>query len=411
VSFVASIILLGLASQPSDRDGGMRLAISALDGTVREVSLSRIESDGRLVYDADGRPQSISLEDISRMTPRPRPAASSAGRSDYRRVFYLAGGGRICGALLENPKGEERSVHVDAGLSEPLVVPLDALSAVRLGPGDEGDAQRHLDGRLADRPVDKDLLLVAQGEKTLVLPGALERIKPQELEFVLGRKTQKVPLDAAYAVVLGGSSGKAARPAAVIRFEPNSELWGRIQSADDRMITADAGLLGRIRIPWTRVTSIRLNSDRRVYLSDLSPTTQQNRSALDLDFPIHADRNVSGGRLSLRGQAFEKGLGVHAYSSATYKLDGQFDRFLATIGIDDSAAPHGSVVFRVYLDGRRAYESKIVRGDEPGIPISVDVGGAALLTIECDDAGDLDVSDHADWADAALLRSGASTIR
>jgi NPCBM/NEW2 domain len=375
------------------------------------LNLLDIDRDGRLYYDTDGRRQGIALEDISRIAPRTQPTASALNTSDYRRLFYLAGGGRLSGALMDNTNGKERSVRADVGLPQPLDIPFEALAAVRLSPHEGTDAQRQLDARLAERPVDKDLLLVAQGDKSLVLPGALERLTPREWEFALGRKTQKASLDAAYAVVLGGPNVKNARPPAVVRFLPDNELWGRIVSADGRELAVDAGLLGRVGVPWPLVQSIQLRSNRLVYLSDLSPTTQQTRSSLDLDFPPRADRSVSGRPFSIRGRAFEKGLGVHAYASATYKLDGQFDRFLATIGIDDSAAPYGSVVFRVIADGRRVYESKTVRGDEPGIPISVDVSGAALLTLECDDAGDLDISDHADWADAALLRSGASTIR
>lgn len=389
----------------------MRLTITALDGGARELNLIAIEPDSRLYYDVDGRRQSIALEDVSRITPLTRQPAPADHGADYRRLFYLAGGGRLSGVLMDNPNGKERVVRVDAGLPQSLDVPFEALAAVRLSTREEADAQRQLDARLAERPVDKDLLLVAQGDKTLVLPGALERLTPREWEFALGKKTQKAAHDAAYAVVLGGPNAKIAHPPAVVRFFPDNELRGRIASGDGRTLAVDAGLLGQVKIPWPLVQSIQLRSDRLVYLSDLSPTTQQTRSSLDLVFPPRTDRSVAGRPLSIRGRTFEKGLGVHAYASATYKLDVQFDRFLATIGIDDSAAPYGSVVFRVIVDGRRVYESKTVRGDEPGIPISVDVSGGALLTIECDDAGDLDISDHADWADAALLRTGASTIR
>jgi beta-galactosidase len=154
-----------------------------------------------------------------------------------------------------------------------------------------------------------------------------------------------------------------------------------------------------------------VRSQRVVYVSDLAPTSQQSRSALDLDFPPRLDRSVTGRQLSIRGCRFEKGIGVHAFSSLTFNLDGQFEKFLATVGIDDSAAPYGSVVFRVLVDGKPLFESRPLRGDEPAMPIAIDVRGGSVLTLECRDAGDLDISDHADWADALLLRAKASTIR
>ncbi len=113
----------------------------------------------------------------------------------------------------------------------------------------------------------------------------------------------------------------------------------------------------------------------------------------------------------MRSRVYEKGLGVHAYSSLTYKLGGQFERFVATVGIDDAAGEHGSVVFHVLLDGKPAFESAVLRGTDAPVSVSVDVSSAAMLTLECDDANDLDLADHADWADAALIRAKTSAVR
>jgi len=75
------------------------------------------------------------------------------------------------------------------------------------------------------------------------------------------------------------------------------------------------------------------------------------------------------------------------------------------VGIDDSAAGQGSVRFRVLLDGREAFVSPILRGGDPPLPVSVDLGGAKLLELLVDYADRADVMDRADWLDARMVGS------
>ena len=78
------------------------------------------------------------------------------------------------------------------------------------------------------------------------------------------------------------------------------------------------------------------------------------------------------------------------------------------VSVDDAAKGRGSVVFGAYVlrDGKwaEAYKSEIVRGGEPPRPVSVDLGGAAGLTLTVDYADRGDELDYADWLDARLVR-------
>ena len=97
--------------------------------------------------------------------------------------------------------------------------------------------------------------------------------------------------------------------------------------------------------------------------------------------------------------------GVHSRSTVTYRLAGKFRRFQATIGIDDSAAGRGSVVFEVLLDGKTAYKSDVLTGTSPPVAIDrLDVTGKKIMTLSVDYATDGDILDHADWCDALLIK-------
>ncbi|MBK8269018.1 MAG: NPCBM/NEW2 domain-containing protein [Planctomycetes bacterium] len=95
---------------------------------------------------------------------------------------------------------------------------------------------------------------------------------------------------------------------------------------------------------------------------------------------------------------------MHGYSSLTYELKGEFERFSAVIGVDDSVGGSGSVVFRVLGDGKALFESRVMRGGDAPESVVVDLAGLDRLTLECDTADELDLSDHADWANAVLIR-------
>ena len=111
-----------------------------------------------------------------------------------------------------------------------------------------------------------------------------------------------------------------------------------------------------------------------------------------------------GGPLSIRGKVYAKGLGVHALSKITYNLNRGYKRFLADIGIDDSAGQKGSVEFKVYADGKLVYESGVLRGTAPVKHLDIDVLNVSKLVLEVTAGGDDDQLDRANWANAKVVR-------
>jgi hypothetical protein len=164
---------------------------------------------------------------------------------------------------------------------------------------------------------------------------------------------------------------------------------------------------------------------RARYLSDLKPSEYHQTPFLDLAWPYQVDRNVTGGQLRCHGRLYLKGLGVHSAARLVYRIsplplgvgqnkepsplplgEGQgvrAARFEADVGIDDSTAGSGSVVFRVLVDGQEKFASNILRGGDRPVHVAVDVAGAKKLELLVDYADHADVMDHADWLDARLI--------
>ena len=124
--------------------------------------------------------------------------------------------------------------------------------------------------------------------------------------------------------------------------------------------------------------------------------------------PVERDRSNGedgagdGGPLTLDGTQYAKGLGTHAPSSVSVRLGGNCSALTAKIGVDDEMEDRGKVSFKVAVDGVAKYTSDLLTGTSPTVPVTVDVTGGQLLTLQVTDAGDGITSDHADWADARL---------
>ena len=117
---------------------------------------------------------------------------------------------------------------------------------------------------------------------------------------------------------------------------------------------------------------------------------------------LQTNRSVWERPMNIGGQQFRRGLGTHAKSEIVYDLGGQYNRFEAWAGPDMATA--GSMQFAVVVDGVERWRSRrMVRGDRAE-RVSVDLAGARELRLLVDDGGDNIMGDHANWADARLLR-------
>lgn len=145
---------------------------------------------------------------------------------------------------------------------------------------------------------------------------------------------------------------------------------------------------------------------RAVNVSDLPFVQVENGQG-----PVELNRATGGGDpddgppLTLDGNGYAKGLGVHAPSRVRFYPGGGCSAFTAVVGLDALAvqAQSGSVTFQVVADDRVVYDSGIVRFSDPSRPVQADVTGAQRIDLVVTDGGDGNNWDHGDWADAKLI--------
>ncbi|HTM27205.1 MAG TPA: NPCBM/NEW2 domain-containing protein [Vicinamibacterales bacterium] len=121
----------------------------------------------------------------------------------------------------------------------------------------------------------------------------------------------------------------------------------------------------------------------------------------------------------LGGVTYPHAVPLRSDADMTVDLGGTATRFMSMIGVDDGAPPPapqpgapppaptaaGSVVFGVWVDGKKVFESDVMkRGDAPKL-VSVDLTGAKRLVLAVIDANDGVAGDNADWAGAVIVNN------
>ena len=109
-----------------------------------------------------------------------------------------------------------------------------------------------------------------------------------------------------------------------------------------------------------------------------------------------------GKPLAIAGHHYDRGLGVHAASQVSFRLNGKCSSFKADVGVDDEASAQASVTFQVWADGEKLFDSGIMKGKMPARTLDVDLSNRIELNLFVDNGGDDRHQDHVDWADARV---------
>ncbi|MHB9006190.1 MAG: NPCBM/NEW2 domain-containing protein [Limisphaerales bacterium] len=163
----------------------------------------------------------------------------------------------------------------------------------------------------------------------------------------------------------------------------------------------------RALMPFVAATGLSASAEFLSEHPERIIQSTQSWGVLGLDTAAH-DSGRAGEALRIGDQPFERGLGHHANGTIHVLLEGEFVAFEAEVGLHPCGGG-GSVVFRVFVDGELRFDSGVMRAGEIAKPVQVNLTGAQELRLEALDAGDGIACDMANWAEAQLVRSGAST--
>jgi hypothetical protein len=365
--------------------------------------------DGKLrLLSASGQSRVVPVEDLVSIQFWGRqPRSIHSGTQELRLVT----GDRIRGQIL---KLEDDVLHLDSFAVGPVGVPMPGIHGLLALPV-QGAAGRRAEELLSDRDLEPTGFLdCVLDRRSAAYEGVIEELNPGSLELddeqLMRTTSLKVLYLAGIRLAAATKQQKPPLPAEVFL-----RVLTRDGGATDGMLRKIEFGLWKLEPLWDakRTVPIRIDeivyaevlNGRTLYLSQLEPTGVNEKTCLAPAQPYRRDRNCKGDVISLGGNHYAWGVGVHADSELTYAIGGRFKQFTARVGIDDKVGEGGSVVFALLGDGKALVKTPVVRGrDEAPRELSAPVAGVEKLTLKVTSAGDMDLGDCANWADAKLIR-------
>jgi len=380
-----------------DALAGPRVVLETLAGEVRELPLEGFEL-------ADPRREGATFVRFLGL-PRPRPPA---GGADARARITLHGGDRLL-ARVRGGEGEELQFGLHGGTQLDLSIEeifsvvyetrLPRDGSVDPGPADEGDRLYLRRGRGLDKL--DGLVTGFDGEGVLFEGPFGARLYPwSEIAALFIERLEEQTVDVPPVPV-------------VVDLVGGSRLSGSLLALDAEGVRLATHGVADLRLPAALVREVALDDGSFVFLSavapsDLGPTDLfGGADDLGMRFPPRMDQNYRGDPLRSGGLEWNRGVGVHAPSRITWRLDGAWRELRGWVALDDSALEnqfHGSAIVRVHVDGEQVWESPVVRGgDSPLAMPAIDLAQASELILEVDAATEAFVSDRANWLRPILV--------
>ena len=165
---------------------------------------------------------------------------------------------------------------------------------------------------------------------------------------------------------------------------------------------------------FTSGRSVAVGAEGAEYLSgearDRIVYAAQGWGELGFDCAV-VPRKGQGPKLQIGDKEYERGLGHHANGEIFVELAGEYADFEADVGVQRQGGQVGSVVFQVFADDEKRFDSGVMTSDDPARPVRVSVEGAFELRMVVKDAGDGIRHDGANWANARLIPGVAAQAR
>ena len=373
--------------------------VTTIEGRSLEAEWRGVNPAGDVVLNVEGQEQAFPAGSLMGLR-WDAPTTSQPVTSDFPIVIYLADGSRFAAKITgSGPK----HVSVATPLLPALDVPFAQMAAIAFEAARDED-QAPIEAALRERHASEDTLLIRREGRMTPLRGVVESITPEGGSFTWRGRGVPMRRDVTFALIFAAGVARHEPAPVNVLLRDGSKWAGTLAGGDAEQIRLKSSLGQTLAIPLGQAAEIRFRSDRVMFLSDLEPVNYIFEPFGVTHWPYRRDRSVSNRPLRIGDQSYERGIGVHSRSVLVYDVPEGFTQLAAVIGIDSAVRPRGSVVFQVLAGERELFNSGPVRGTDPPRPILVELGGARQIALVVDFGEELDIADHANWANARLVR-------
>jgi hypothetical protein len=306
-----------------------------------------------------------------------------------------------------------------------ITVPLRKVSAARLQPLDASFVPQWDEIRALEAPSDLLVLLQRGGKSLDYMEGAVGDISDHDVEFTLDGKSLRVARNKIAGIVYYRSDAPPGpTPRCVLSGHDGLRVPATSVRSDGDKLHFESATGLRLAWPLAAITSADFSAGKVVFLSQLKPAAESWQPLVALPAAAtHAarfgrprfNRSATGGPLTLRFpdsqrpdgagriEAYPMGLAIRSRTELVFRLPPGYHRFMAVAGIEPSAADSGNVLLTVFGDDRLLVEAAIA-GNDPPLPLELDVAGVKRLKILVDFGQNLDTGDWLNLCNARIVK-------
>lgn len=373
------------------------------DGSTLTVRIARLDAKGNWVlHPQEGEPRTVAADDLVSLV---RDGVSPPAAPE-RSSLLLPDGDRL---RAEIGKAGDETLAIQSPCLGPLDIPLSGIRALVFDPPTEAEAIPPFLDTLRAEAGGTEVLYLTNGDR---VEGVFLGLSNDAVSLERRGATLKLPRAGVRALVFDARLTTYPQPRGTFlefALTDGSRISARPRGIESGAVVADSRFGKPLRLPLAEIARITTRSESIQYLSDRAEDGVKYGPYLGSPRPVRRGSAVDGLPLMLRGQPYDRGLGMQSRTLAAYRLDPSALRFQARIGLDDRAGPLGSVVFRVRLDRDTLYESPPLTEGDPPVDLDLKVAGGQILVLEADYGDRGDVRDFADWADARIIRRRGTT--
>lgn len=256
-----------------------------------------------------------------------------------------------------------------------------------------------------------DTITLKNGDQ---IPGSINKFDPKELQCAIIDQTTTLAIEEIAHIQFAKSPVDPilTTTQCLIGLADGSILTASKANANTKRCHITLCCGESIEIYTKEIVYLQPFSESIVYLSDLNPIDYHHTPYLSLEWPYGYDQIPFGGELQVDGKFFKKGISLHSASRLVYSLQGNNNRFQATIALSDQAVaiqtktPRTAEIQILKIEGNELqslFEATLDASKPQPLPIDLNISGARALVLIVDYGKGADVGDDVLFLDARLI--------
>ena len=257
---------------------------------------------------------------------------------------------------------------------------------------------------LSQRDKKQDMLVIRKNDVLDFVEGVVGKITATDVQVLLDGEPVTVKREKVFGVVVYQRAATIQKPVGSLELMNGDKLFARsvVLTNGQFQVTLPTG--GEALVPLTQVRRVDFSLGKLTWLGDLKPRDMKHDFILMDGLPEYGvDRSLLGERLRVGDKFFDRGVWIHSKTRLKYRLEGDYSRFQAWMGIQSSHT--GNVHVEFLADGQKLFAADVVAGAKTPQRVDLDLKGKFVLEVVVDygDDGD-DIGDHLTLGDARLTK-------